>query len=300
MCAKQHDAEVALEMRSGVGESPVWDDRRGELLFVDMVRASVHRFSPATGSTRSFDVPFPVSCVALRQDDDGLILAGGRSFFVVDRDGAQLSSFGEFRLLAEDVAFNDGKVDPRGRLVVGSMDERGERPTGALYMLEADGSVRVLLEQVTISNGLAWSLAGDTCYFIDSVCHLVEAFDVDAESGRLSNRRAVTAIADSVPDGMAIDAEGLLWVACWGGGRVDRIDPATGTVCETIPLPVSQVASVAFGGDALDQLFITTARDGLDAGQLELEDHAGDLFVAIPGARGLPTCRFGLRAEQTR
>ncbi len=151
---------------------------------------------------------------------------------------------------------------------------------------------RSLLEGVTISNGLAWDADGTTFYYIDTPTHRIDAFSFDQGTGGLSNRRVVAEITDSSPDGMAIDAEGCLWVACWGGERVDRIDPADGRRLATVPVPTSHVSSVAFGGPSLEDLYITTAREDLSAAQLGAENHAGDLFVARPGVPGLVSDRF--------
>jgi sugar lactone lactonase YvrE len=163
---------------------------------------------------------------------------------------------------------------------------------GALYMLQGDGSVTAVLEEVGISNGLAWSADGKTMYYIDTPRHLVDAFDVDVATGALSNRRVIAEFADSSPDGMAIDVEGCLWVACWGGKRVERIDPSNGERLAIVRVPASNTSSAAFGGPNLDDLYITTAREGLTDAQLATEPHAGDLFVAHPGVSGPPAHRF--------
>jgi sugar lactone lactonase YvrE len=168
-----------------------------------------------------------VGAVVLR-DDGGLVLAAHDAFMVAEHDGNAHELFGEFRADGEVVRVNDGKVDPRGRFAAGTMGHSDPSALGALYMLEPNGNVTVILEEVGISNGLAWSADGTTLYYNDTRRHSVDSFDVDLETGTLSNRRVVAEFSDGAPDGMAIDVEGCLWVALWGGKRVERIHPADG------------------------------------------------------------------------
>ncbi|MCU1490755.1 MAG: Senescence marker protein-30 [Acidimicrobiaceae bacterium] len=288
-------AEVALEVGAEIGEGPVWDDRNQELLFVDILGQAVHGYTPATGAHRSFPVGTPVGAVVLRQDG-GLVLAAHDRFLLGDADGSHLTPIGDFRADGEVVRFNDGKVDPFGRFVAGTMHWKESEALGALYSLSPNGEVVTVLEGVRVSNGLAWSADLSTFFYIDSGGHTVDAFDRDADSGALSNRRAVTEISGGSPDGMAIDDEGMLWVAVWGGHRVDRIDPESGERVATIEVDASQVASVSFGGPGLDELYIVTARTGLDEAARASQPHAGDLFVAHPGVSGPLPWRFGAPA----
>ncbi len=288
---KEHQAEVALEVHAQLGEGPVWDERQQRLYFVDIYGQRVHIFWPATGEHGSFDVDRSVGAVVLR-DDGGLVLAAHDTFFVAEHDGNALEAFGEFRANGEAVRFNDGKVDPRGRFFAGTMGHAEDNWLGSLYMLETDGNVSVILEEIGISNGLAWSADESTFFYIDTRRHSVDAFDLAPETGAVTNRRIVAEFSDGDPDGMAIDSEGCLWVACWGGRRVERIDPADGRRLDIVRVPATNVTSVAFGGPDLDDLYITTARQGLSDAQLADEPHAGDLFVTKPGVSGPPPHRF--------
>jgi sugar lactone lactonase YvrE len=288
---KEHQAEVALEVRAQLGEGPVWDERSQKLYFVDIAGHRVHSFWPGTGEHRSFEVDRAVGAVVLR-DDGGLVLAAHDAFLVAEHDGSAIEPFGDFRADGGLVRFNDGKVDPRGRFFAGTMAHSGDAVVGSLYMLEPDGNVSLVLEDVGTSNGLAWSADERTFFYIDTQRQSVDAFDIDVETGAVSNRRVVAGFSGYSPDGMAIDDEGCLWVACWGGRRVERIDPADGRRLEVVAVPATNVTSVAFGGPNLDDLFITTARQGLSDAQLEAEPHAGDLFVTRPGVSGPPAHRF--------
>lgn len=186
--------------------------------------------------------------------------------------------------------FNDGRVDRQGRFWAGTMieDETLAQPrSAALYRL--DGShARRCHEGVTIANGIAWSPDGQTMYFADSPAWRILAFDCDPSSGEISSPRLFAETPPGAyPDGATVDADGCLWSAHWGASRVVRYRP-DGTIDRTIELPVSQPSCVAFGGDALDQLFVTTARVGLMPEQLALEPLAGDVLVYRVGVTGLP------------
>jgi sugar lactone lactonase YvrE len=293
---KEHEAEVVLGVHAQLGEGPVWDERRGELFFVDIMGHRVHSLLPVTKQHRSFDVGRPVGCVVLREDG-GLLMAAHDAFFLANADGSALERFASPGVDGNVVRFNDGKVCPRGRLLAGTMDWAQKEPLGCLYMLHADKRIFVLLEGVTISNGLAWSEDGTTLYYIDTPTQRVDAFDFDLETGSIANRRTIAELPGTSPDGMTIDVEGCLWVACWGGHRVQRVDPTTGRVLEVVRVPATQVSSVAFGGADLDELYITTAWDGLTEGQRAADPHAGDLFVARPGVAGRPAYRFGVQRQ---
>jgi sugar lactone lactonase YvrE len=165
---------------------------------------------------------------------------------------------------------------------------------GSLFCLAQDLTARRVLANVTISNGLAWSRDTRTLYFIDSATQSVWAFDYEVNTGNLGNRRQAIRIPkrDGAPDGMTIDADGMLWVAHWGGGRITRWNPKTGRLLRTCRLPISLVTSCAFGGPNLDELFITSARDSLTPQQLARESLAGGLFRMRPGVTGLADRSF--------
>jgi sugar lactone lactonase YvrE len=251
----------------------------------------VHGFRPDGDVHRSFEVGRPVGAVVLREDG-GLVLVAHDVFLAREDDGSGLEQVCEFRANGELVRFNDGKVSPSGSFIAGTMHWGESEPVGSLYMLKADWSVVTLLDGVVVSNGLAWSQDGATLYYIDTPRQTVDAFDVDLATGQLSRRRVVAEVRDGSPDGMAIDDEGMLWVAVWGGWRVERIDPVSSRRLAVVRVPTQQVSSVAFGGSSLGDLYITTARTGLGTATLATEPHAGDLFVAHPGVTGAAPHRF--------
>jgi sugar lactone lactonase YvrE len=217
----------------------------------------------------------------------GLVVATERGFALVNGDGVV------HRLpdLWTDprVRMNDGGCDPQGRFYCGSMAYDLSPGAGRLYCLEPTGPVHVVLSAVTISNGLAWSPDETTAYYVDSVTQRIDMFDHDPVTG-LSGRRPFVEIPaeHGLPDGLAVDRDGGVWVALFGGSAVRRYGP-DGVLDEVIPLPVSQVTACTFGGPALDQLYITTSRENVPDGE---QPHAGSVYRASPGVSGLPASDF--------
>ncbi|MEO7597835.1 MAG: SMP-30/gluconolactonase/LRE family protein, partial [Opitutus sp.] len=187
--------------------------------------------------------------------------------------------------------FNDAKVDPSGRLWAGTLalDERPRQ--SRLYRIDGDGSVTAMVEEVSVSNGLAWTADGRTLYYIDSPTRTVRAFAFEAEHGTLGESKVVITLAetDGWPDGCCIDAEDKLWIGHWGGSQLTRWDPVAGRRLRTIKLPVANVTSCAFGGPKLDHLFITTA---VDKSRVQREPEAGFVFCIRPGVTGVDSVRF--------
>ncbi|MDX2974056.1 SMP-30/gluconolactonase/LRE family protein, partial [Kribbella solani] len=192
-------------------------------------------------------------------------------------------------LIDEDISWmrtNDAKCDPYGRLWVGTMADDASPRTGSLYRISADWTRTTVLTGVSISNGLGWSPDGRRMYYIDSPIKTVDLLDYDPSTGNAVARRVLIDTAEyaGMPDGMAVDAEGCLWVAFFGGGAVRRFSPG-GSLLTTIEVPDRYVTSCAFAGPELDHLVITTGQ-GPDSAA------GGNLFVARPGVPGLPTAAF--------
>jgi sugar lactone lactonase YvrE len=184
---------------------------------------------------------------------------------------------------------NEGGCDPDGRFYCGSMAYDQRPGAGALYRLDPDYSVHVVLENVTISNGLEWSPDGSRAYYNDTPTQRIDVFDYDGESG-LTGRRPFAEIPTEAggPDGLTVDEEGGVWVALYGGGAVRRYNPE-GVLDEVIEVPAKQVTACTFGGSDLDQLFITTSREGLGSGDDPL---AGSVFRSAVGVASLPVREF--------
>jgi sugar lactone lactonase YvrE len=236
---------------------------------------------------RSLEVDRPLGA-AVPRAEGGWVLAAGTCFMMMDEDGLVTALTGD---LADPstIRMNDGKCDPVGRFWAGTMAFDEAPLAGSLYVF--DGSVRTVLEGATISNGLGWSPDYRTMYYIDTPTDQVDAFDYDAGTGEVTNRRRLFGVEGGHPDGMSVDDEGFLWVALWGGGAVHRYDPS-GRLAATVRLPVTNVSSCCFGGPDGSTLFITTSQQGLSPDQREAEPDAGRIFRVQPGVSGPPAMPF--------
>lgn len=278
--------------KATLGEGALWSPRESRLYWIDIHGHKVCRYDPAAGVNEEVDVGQPVGMVAERASG-GLVAGLKDGVYGLDFESGKLEKWCDPMEGDESNRLNDGKAGPDGRLYVGCEGpERRQR----LYRVERDGKrYQTIEEGVTCSNGLCWSHDRATMYYIDSPVRKVEAYDFDVDSGLIGNRRAVVDVTGEacVPDGMTIDAEGMLWVAFWEGSCVRRFDPNTGRELERVTLPVSRVTSCSFGGEKLDQLYITTASVGFEASDWEREPLAGGLFVCNPGVKGVPAFMFG-------
>lgn len=283
--------EPLTDARCELGEGPIWWGDR--LAYIDIVGKAAHIFDPASGEDRRIALPEMPGAIVPRQGG-GWMLASQRGYARFD-DAA-----GDFQLVAEVEAslprtrFNDGKCDPSGRFWAGTMDMEEREGIGSLYMFAPGAAPRPMLGGITVSNGICWSGDGRTMYYIDSPTREVSAFDFDPGSGALSNRRSVVRFGDGdgFPDGMTVDAAGRLWVAHWGGWRVTCFDPAFGARLAQVNVPAEKVTACWFGGTALADLYVTTARVGLGAEERERQPYAGALFRVQVGATGLPAVPF--------
>jgi sugar lactone lactonase YvrE len=281
----------AIDVGDHLGEGPHWDDRAGELLWVDITRGRIHAWRGPDGSVRTQALQGEVSAVVPRTDAPGRVVAAGHRLLL--REGAPERTLAVVEEDLPDNRFNDCKCDPQGRLWAGTMSKTRAPGVAALYRLAPGGELERVIAGTTISNGLAWSPAGDTMYFIDSTTQRVDAFDFDAATGDISDRRTLIGIdpADGLPDGMTVDAEGGIWVCLFGGAAIRRYAP-DGRLDAAIALPTTNPTSPAFGGPDLQTLYITTARHRLTPSQLANEPFAGALLALDPGVQGLPGNRF--------
>jgi sugar lactone lactonase YvrE len=275
-----------------LGESPCWDWHSGRLYWADIKGMAIEFLCPSTGTHRRFAVDVRPSGLATRADGTLIVACDRGCAFFEPRSGTLHSKWNIEEGRPENRC-NDAKADSMGRFWVGTMHDGETENTGALYCISADRSVRRMLDNIGIANTLAWSPDDTTFYFADSRIQTIFAFDFERRAAQLSNRRifATTAGQPMTPDGSAVDREGYLWNAQWGGARVVRYAP-DGRIDRIISLPVSQPTSCAFGGPDLSTLYITSARIGLNARQLAQEPLAGSIFAVDVGIGGLPVADF--------
>jgi sugar lactone lactonase YvrE len=282
------NAELVLDMKSMLGEGSIWHPIEQKLYWVDIEGKLLHIYDPTTGRNRELTVGSRIGTV-VPIDNGGALVALQNGIHKIDTKTGKLS-FILAPFTDSSLRFNDGKCDPSGRFWVGTMALDSRRKGGVLYRFDSDKSIRVMLDSVTISNGIVWTADKKTMYYNDTPTLTVQAFDYDDKTGAISNRRVVITIprGQGAPDGMTIDEEGKLWIALWGSGTVGRYDPLTGQRLQTIKVPALNVSSCAFGGKNLDTLYITTARAWVNSEKLKEFPLSGGLFAVMPGVRGVP------------
>ena len=287
-----------LPIAAGLAEGPCWWSERNILLWVDIEASRIGLFDPATGNNDFLHLPAHVGAVVPTSVGD-LLLATAAGLMRMDPSSGVVTLLLDPEVDRPGNRFNDGKCDPWGRFWAGTMAYDFEPLAGSLWRLDGDGRITRQRRQLTISNGLAWSQDRGTLYFIDSPTLKVMAFPLTS-SGEIAAEPSICVQIpedwDAVPDGMCIDAEGMLWIALFGGGAVTRWDPISGQLLERLAVPCRQVTSCCFGGPHLDQLFMTTARREMDAAAIAAEPLAGGLFQADVGVKGLPADTFQVAA----
>ena len=285
--------ELVVDARAALGEGPSWDAETRTLIWVDIMAGQVHRFDPAMGTNRASHADAPVGAAIPRAGGEGLVLALQGGFARYDERTGQTETIAEVEAEIPRNRMNDAKCDPLGRLWGGTLSLDSTPGAGALYRLDADGTLRRYLDGVTISNGLGWSPDGSTMYYADTATSRIDAFDYDMGTGTPSRRRPFVEIPSEAgfPDGLCVDEEGGVWVALWEGWSVRRYT-ADGVLETVVELPVSHVTSCCFGGEDLEDLFITTAACPSYEDVRGNEPLAGGVFRHRPGVRGQPTVPF--------
>lgn len=282
------EAELLLDAKAELGEGSLWNPLEKKLYWIDIEGKMLHIFDPLTGKDTAFIVGERIGTVVPVQIG-GALVALQSGIYHINTETGDLNLITQ-PLTDSNIRFNDGKCDPAGRFWVGSMHLQQEKGAASLYCLDTDKRVSVKLSNVTISNGIVWTADRKTMYYIDTPTSAVDVFDYDEQTGEISNRRVAFTVPESegYPDGMTIDAEDKLWIALYGGGCVTRWDPISGAMLQKISVPAANTTSCAFGGENLDTLYITTAREGLNAEQLAERPGSGGLFAVKPGVKGVP------------
>jgi sugar lactone lactonase YvrE len=282
------DVEVVVHRPAELAESPVWDEDRQCLWWVDITEGMLHRFDPEKRRDESESVGAELGAVALRQDG-GLVAAAAMGFAMVGDSALQwLGKVESGRRM------NDGKCDPGGRFLAGTLIDESTPGQAAFYRLER-GSVSKLFGGVTISNGLDWSPSGELMYYVDTPLQRIDVFDYDVATGTPSNRRTFVDLREvpGRPDGLTVDADGAVWVAMARGGAAIRRFLPDGRPNRMVAMQVPNVTSLAFGGPDLDQLYVTSSRHGLGERVQAAYPLAGCVFrVRGLGVRGRTSYRY--------
>jgi sugar lactone lactonase YvrE len=284
---------VATDEVFVLAEGPFWDPRRGLIRWVDIRRGLV-----LAGTLESDGGISVVERVALEGTVGAMAPSASGAWICANGDDLVEVVAGEVArripVLASSGSrrFNDGKPDAAGRYLVGTLSLSGPSETEQLLAVEADGSWRVIDDDLTLSNGIAWSADDSTLYTIDTMRQRVYTRPYDPADGSTGARDVLIELDDGFPDGMCVDADDHLWIAIWGLGQVRRYSPA-GDLVQTIEVPAPNTSSVAFAGPLLDTLVITTASDELTPEQLEAHPLSGRLFTFVPGVTGLPQPLWG-------
>lgn len=286
--------EILTSEQAELGEGPAWDAFSGLLYWVNIPAGELHIYSPASGQDIATSVGQMISCVAPRRGGGVVVgLRGGIATFNLNT--FQLTWLAQPETNLPGNRFNDGKCDPAGRLIVGTMAiDESKTDQGSLYAIEQTGKVRTLLNPVGISNGLAWSPDLKTMYYIDTPTRQVVAYQYDLLSGEIFRPRVAVKVdpQDGWPDGMTSDMEGMIWVAMWKGHKVIRYNPSNGDKLLEIPLPALNVTSCVFGGPTMDELYITSAWSQMTFDERNQYPASGDLFRVKMEVEGMPTFAF--------
>lgn len=295
------EAALLVDSRCQLGECVLWDERRAALFWTDITGQRLWMHQPASGKTRRWSVPQPLGCLALC-DDGRLLLGLAKGLFLtdieplldaIDDSALPLTAVVEVERESTDTRINDGRCDRNGNFVFGTKDESGGASRGRFYQFSFAHGLRVLdLPPVAIPNSICFSRDGGTLYFCDSVAPRILCGAYDAERASVGDVREFARVpAGASPDGSVVDAEGSVWNAQWGAGRVARYR-VDGRLDRTIAVPVKNPSCCALGGAGFDVLYVSTAREEMDAAELAAMPHAGGLYAApIPGIHGLPESR---------
>ena len=278
-----------------LGEGPLWNDRDGKLWWTDIHASRLHRYDPVSGAVETIATPERLCSYAFLPEKGPRILAAfetGLAYFDVDTKSVEWIARPE--TLGSGRRFNDGRTDAQGRFWVGTLVENAAKAgaaSGALFRFGRDGTLNQQANGVSISNSLCTSPDGRTLYFSDTPTKVIQAYDLDPDSGAIANRRVFAEVSDGYPDGAVVDEEGCLWSARWGAGEVVRHAP-DGKIVSRLKVPARQVSCVAFGGPDRKTLFVTSAREGYDAAALAQDPEAGNLFVYQVDVAGQPVVPF--------
>jgi sugar lactone lactonase YvrE len=282
------DAELLLDAKAMLGEGSIWHPKENKLYWVDIENKILHIYDPVSKVDKELPVNSRIGTV-VPVEGGGALVALQNGIHKMDTKTGKLTFLMD-PLKDSALRFNDGKCDPSGRFWVGTMALDRRRRGAVLFRYDKDKTIHVMLDSVSISNGIVWTKDKKTMYYNDTPTNTIQGFDYDDKTGAITNRRVVVTVPRGTgsPDGMAIDAEDNLWVALWGGYGVAKFNPRTGELLQKVKVPAPNVSSCAFGGKNLETLYITTARQYAAPDKLKEFPLSGGLFTVKPGVRGVP------------
>ncbi len=290
---KSSEVELVLDSKSELGEGAIWNHKTSELIWVDITGEILNFYNPFLKNNKEMFTGQMIGTV-VPAESGKVMVALENGFYQLDPETGSKTLIANPEENIEDNRFNDGKCDPSGRFWAGSMSTEGKQGNGALYRLDPDSSVHKMISNVSISNGIVWSPDATKMYYIDTPTQKVMVYYYNDKTGYISNPAVAVEVPEEMgaPDGMTIDEEGNIWVALWGGSAVGCWNPENGELLQTIEVPAKNVTSCAFGGDELDDLYITTARIATSKEELEKFPNAGGVFKTRPGVKGVEAFFF--------
>ena len=285
--------EILVDVKTTLGEGPLWDVEEQRLYWIDSFDGRVFRCTADGREVRAWDVPQKIGSMCLREGG-GAVVSLQRGWHFLDLGTGEVELIHDPEPDRPNNRINDGKVDKRGRFVAGSMDTMEEGPNGALYRLDPDLRVTRLEGGIIVSNGPCWSPDGRTFYFTDTWSGEISAYDYDLDTGAIANKRTFARLAHEggAFDGATVDAEGCVWSAIVYAGKLVRYAP-DGGVDRVIDMPVRKVTSVNFGGPDLDVLYVTSmAKPPLPRFPGDPTPRGSLFAIHDLGVRGVPEPRF--------
>ena len=282
------EVTIAYETDAALGEGALWNHNTNTLYWIDIEGKTLNIYDPKTNKNRAIATPSRIGTVVPTEDGNTLV-ALEDGVYKLNTTTEEITRFADMSEPLKDRRLNDGKCDPAGRFWVGSMHMAQKAKEAKLYAVKNSETVTVMVDSVTISNGIVWTSDKSTMYYIDTPTSEIKAYDYDNATGNITNPRVAVKIPEDLgyPDGMATDAEDMVWVGMWNGNAVIRFNPKTGEVLQKIEVPAHNVTSCAFGGDNLETLYITSAKLDMTEEEEKAYPLSGSVFKVKPGVRGV-------------
>ncbi len=285
---------LTLNVQNSLGEGPIFHKKRNSVIWIDINKNEILEYKLADSEIVNYKLHSKPGTIALDAKGNLLVALQGE-IVILNFETQAIIKICALEKKIPTNRPNDGKIGPDGNLWLGTMNLDCKKGEGAFYCIDKKGNAKKILSKLSIPNGMAWDKTGRLFYHIDSPNYNVKSYLFNSEKSEIIFHKIVLQFSEinGMPDGMAIDAEGMLWIAFWGGFSVQRWNPQTGHLLETILLPAPQITSCTFFGPNLNYLFITSARTGLSDSELNLYPESGNVFIRKMNARGYEPNIFG-------